>query len=229
MCQILIQDSEDIVRTEAALAVAIIYQENGNCSGTTTMISNCMKYVATEEKSPTVRKAALSFWNNIIDILLSEQGMTDNNFPEAVFSKELKKIIILDDLEIKKRLVKVLFQLSENVCLQVLETDVKSEDAGLQETVQRVLKKITDLLENYKVSISDLENYKPCAINNRKKEVERGRTVSNISEKKANVTPREFLEFVNDFMYPCHNSVTHKTDNIETILSQLMDSTVLTT
>lgn len=65
---------------------------------------------------------ALSFWAKVIERHMSNQGMIDGAFPQVTFSKENRKIVTLTENEIRLRLKKVLNELSDLGCLQVLTT-----------------------------------------------------------------------------------------------------------
>lgn len=66
-----------------------------------------------------VKTNALSFWDNFVKSHLSDQGMLDNSFPKVTFSKEHRKIVALDESEIKRRLNKALDELARQSCLSV--------------------------------------------------------------------------------------------------------------
>lgn len=66
-----------------------------------------------------VKINALSYWHDFIKFQLTEQGMLDGEFPMVTFSKEHKKIVQLDDKEIKNRLNKVLQYMAKENCLGV--------------------------------------------------------------------------------------------------------------
>lgn len=66
-----------------------------------------------------VKVNGLKFWKNVIYTHLTDQGMLDGSFPNVTFSKEHKKIVSLDETEIKQRLNKVLDELAKQNCLGV--------------------------------------------------------------------------------------------------------------
>ena len=66
-----------------------------------------------------VKINALEFWREFIDSHLSDQGMLDGHFPNVTFSKEHRKIVSLNENEIKQRLNKALDELSRQNCLGV--------------------------------------------------------------------------------------------------------------
>lgn len=228
MCHILLEDSEHIVRKEAALAIGVIVEKNELISDMMTKFYDSMTHSVTNEDNADVRKNALQFWSNIINKHLSLQGMTDNDFPEATFSKELKKIVILDETEIKKRLVKVMYQLSENGCLSILR--IASEDSSTKviATVEKIVRKLLDLLYKYEVSVTDLEkaeNTYSIKLNN--KELLENMLSKKVSSRKV-LIPKQFLDSMNDFLYPCQN-IIEKRDGIKIILDQLMASNAMGT
>lgn len=66
-----------------------------------------------------VKTNALMFWDHFVKSHLTDQGMLDNSFPNVTFSKEHRKIVALNETEIKKRLNKALDELARQSCLGV--------------------------------------------------------------------------------------------------------------
>jgi len=66
-----------------------------------------------------VKTNALTFWSHVIKFHLTNQGMLDDSFPNVTFSKENKKIVALNETEIKRRLNKALEKLAKQNCLGV--------------------------------------------------------------------------------------------------------------
>lgn len=122
-----------------------------------------MSYALTEDPSKDVKIISLNFWEKLVNNYLIVQGMVDGEFPEMTFSKETRKIVVLDDEEIARRLSKVLEELSENGCLAALSAaldDVEVQDAVVKtmETFIHQLKK-SNILENvYNSQRANVEN-----------------------------------------------------------------------
>lgn len=66
-----------------------------------------------------VKISALKFWKHVIKSHLSDQGVLDGHFPKVTFSKEHRKIVSLNETEIKRRLNKALDELMKQNCLGV--------------------------------------------------------------------------------------------------------------
>lgn len=66
-----------------------------------------------------VKTNALTFWDHFVKSHLSDQGMLDDSFPNVTFSKEHRKIVSLNEAEIKRRLNKALDELARQRCLGV--------------------------------------------------------------------------------------------------------------
>lgn len=66
-----------------------------------------------------VKINALEFWKYFIKSHLTDQGMLDGQFPNVTFSKEHRKIVSLNETEIKQRLNKALDELARQRCLGV--------------------------------------------------------------------------------------------------------------
>lgn len=66
-----------------------------------------------------VKKAAVTFWECVLEKRLSEEGMVDGQFPDHIFSSEKRKIIKMTPLETSLRVKKVFESLSELGCLHV--------------------------------------------------------------------------------------------------------------
>lgn len=66
-----------------------------------------------------VKTNALTFWDHFVKSHLTDQGMLDDCFPNVTFSKEHRKIVALNETEIKRRLNKALDELAKQNCLGV--------------------------------------------------------------------------------------------------------------
>lgn len=66
-----------------------------------------------------VKTNALTFWDHFVKSHLTDQGMLDDSFPNVTFSKEHRKIMALNETEIKRRLNKALDELARQSCLGV--------------------------------------------------------------------------------------------------------------
>lgn len=82
-------------------------------------MSSAMAAAAVLDLHWEVKVNALEFWKHFIKSHLTDQGMLDGSFPNVTFSKEHRKIVTLNDTEIKRRLNKALDELARQSCLGV--------------------------------------------------------------------------------------------------------------
>lgn len=81
--------------------------------------------------------------------------MIDNKFPEVTFSKEHKKIMTLNQAEVRKRLIKVLNQLSYLGCLYSFKSACLDDcDVEVARKGSFIASKIAELYKSYEVSIA---------------------------------------------------------------------------
>lgn len=66
-----------------------------------------------------VKVNALEYWSHFITSHFTDQGMLDGSFPNVTFSKEHRKIVALNEGEIKRRLNKALDEMAKQYCLGV--------------------------------------------------------------------------------------------------------------
>lgn len=146
--QILSSEFEGIVRLEAATLVHGLYlQEKFE---ELSQVYETMSAAATIDLHWKVKKKALEFWDEVIWESLKNQGVIDGKFPEVTFSKENRKIVMLNGNEIKKRLQRVLLELNINGCLDVLSKAVQEDcDIEVVEKAVEVTKKFVTLLNKY--------------------------------------------------------------------------------
>lgn len=148
------EETEAIVRSEAASLVAKIYKHQSFPEETMPQIYEMMAYAATLDLHWEVKIRAFEFWDTFITQQLNNQGMIDGAFPTVTFSKENRKIVTLTDTEIHRRLVKVLEQLSECGCLSVLLSAMQDDcDLEVVKVAVDTTKKLVQLLNRYKLTV----------------------------------------------------------------------------
>ncbi|KAL3273965.1 hypothetical protein HHI36_015387 [Cryptolaemus montrouzieri] len=152
MISLLKRETEGIVRAQAATLLTTLYKYHNIPPSMYDEIYASMSSAALDDLYWEVRLSSLSFWNKQIEQKLKDQGMVDDEFPKCTFSPESRKIITLTDEEIKKRVLRVLDELSKIGCLTVLKHAI-SEDCDLQVSKRglEVSKKLVDFIEKYKV------------------------------------------------------------------------------
>ncbi|KAJ3644738.1 hypothetical protein Zmor_022445 [Zophobas morio] len=152
MRDILLNETEGIVRVEAATFMCVAYEHQQFPKDSLDAIYETMIYSSTTDLHWEVKVRALNFWDKVIKNHLQNQGMIDGSFPNVTFSKEHRKIVTLTDSEIRKRLLKVLGQLSAIGCLGVLTAAIKDDcDMEVSKTAVKITQKLVDLLKKYAV------------------------------------------------------------------------------
>lgn len=100
-----------------------------------------------------VKTSALEFWKHFIISHFNDQGMLDGSFPNVTFSKEQRKIVALDENEIKRRLNKALDELARQNCLGVLLVTLKDDsDFEVCKASALIIKKLKTFLLKYKLN-----------------------------------------------------------------------------
>lgn len=181
-----------------------------------------INHIITDDTSPTTRKNSLQFWRNVIHQWLTIEGMIDGEFPEVTFSKESKKIVILNDQEVKKRLIKVMHILCDNGCLFALHTALQDCDIEVNKTVKDIAIKLYDLLKNYNVQSSDFENSREsisedsCSSESSKSDITGNPKCRQI------LRPDIFLEFLEEYLRPRSISPMISQYIIESTLDEIL-------
>lgn len=128
-----------------------------------------MGYAAIYDLHWEVKVNALFFWEKAVHKFLANQGMIDGSFPSVTFSKEHKKIVTLNDAEIKLRLNKALKELSNNGCLHVLLTTLNDDcDFQVVKKSAQIIKDFLSILNRYKL-IQTEDNSMSCDKNSVKR------------------------------------------------------------
>lgn len=105
--QSLHQESEGIVRKEIATLISVIYEYQDLPEHVIPRLYDIMTHAVMVDLHWEVKVKALNFWQKVLERHLMDQGVIDGTFPKITFSKEHRKIVTLNEIEIKRRLVKV--------------------------------------------------------------------------------------------------------------------------
>nr|CAH7755298.1 unnamed protein product [Callosobruchus chinensis] len=152
---ILVYEPEGIVRSEAATVVATIYEYQDVPESSLGNMYDVASHAATADYIGRSKLKHSCF--GVIEKHLTHQGMIDGTFPEVTFSKENRKIVTLNDAEVKKRLIKVLEQLSATGCLAVFAAALQDDsDLEVAKTALDLIKDFVAMLKKYKVTEQDL-------------------------------------------------------------------------
>ncbi|CAB3251937.1 unnamed protein product [Arctia plantaginis] len=117
----ILKNHEDgMVRTEAAKVLTAVYANQKFEPRCQSKLYENMMYVAIDDLHWEVQLAALYFWKQAIQQHFTNRGMLDGKFPSVTFSKEKRKIIVLNDREIQRQLTGIMNNLADIGCLTVL-------------------------------------------------------------------------------------------------------------
>ncbi|XP_044733633.1 uncharacterized protein LOC123296236 [Chrysoperla carnea] len=165
---ILKNETEGIVRREAVAVITEIYEnERIKCDIALKRTYKTMSLITLTDLHWEVKINGLEFWRQVICKQLSHQGMIDGTFPDVTFSKENRKIIVLNENEIKNRLYKVLKYLSIHDCLTVLIYCLYDEcDITVVNTALSILLKMKAWYNKYNMLINNNNNNKNKTITN---------------------------------------------------------------
>ncbi|KAF7408050.1 hypothetical protein HZH66_002587 [Vespula vulgaris] len=152
------KETEGIVRREAVVLIKELYIYRKWLKSTINYILEVMSVAAIFDLHWEVKISALEFWKHFIKSHLSDQGMLDGSFPNVTFSKEQRKIVALDENEIKRRLNKALDELAKQNCLGVLLVTLKDDsDFEVCKASAMIINKLKTFLLKYKFHDSLLE------------------------------------------------------------------------
>lgn len=140
------------VRSEVATLLCRIYEHQTIPPTDLFIFYDVMSYAATEDPHAEVKIRSLHFWRKVIENKLTSQGMLDGEFPHVIFSKERRKIIVLNYSEIVKRLFKVLDDLSEDGCLAVLALALEENHEAVMN--MNSMNTFIQMLKQYKIAKS---------------------------------------------------------------------------
>uniref|UniRef100_A0A1E1W3R1 BRCA1-associated ATM activator 1 n=1 Tax=Pectinophora gossypiella TaxID=13191 RepID=A0A1E1W3R1_PECGO len=152
LLSILRNNQEGIVRKEACNVLCEVYQNIKLTPAFKHTLYEHMVSSALSDFHWEVQLAALKFWKIVIQSLLNDQGMLDGTFPPVTFSRETRKIVTLNDIEIQKRLLRILNELASIGCLTVLVKLLQEDtEVEIMDTALSLALEIDDILSKYKV------------------------------------------------------------------------------
>ncbi|CAH2980063.1 unnamed protein product [Chilo suppressalis] len=150
---VLRNNQEGIVRKEVCNVLCEIYQNVKLTSYFKQILYDNMASTAMCDFHWEVQISALKFWKMVIQSHLTDHGMLDGEFPQVTFSRESRKIVTLNEVEIKKILRKVLHELSAVGCLTVLLKLIHDDnEVEVMETALAVAQELFVILEKYNMS-----------------------------------------------------------------------------
>ncbi|CAK9816800.1 BRCA1-associated ATM activator 1 [Anthophora quadrimaculata] len=146
-------ESEAIVRKETVILIKELYVHRKWPRNVIDSMSRGMATAAIFDLHWEVKISALEYWKQFIKSHLSDQGVLDDHFPKVTFSKEHRKIVSLNETEIKRRLNKALDELAKQNCLGVLLVTLEDDsDFEVCKTSAAIINKLKTFLLKYKLN-----------------------------------------------------------------------------
>lgn len=146
-------ESEAIVRREAVVLIKELYLHRKWPRNVIDSMSRAMSVAAVCDLHWEVKANALEYWKQFIKLHLADQGVLDGSFPKVTFSKEHRKIVSLNETEIKRRLNKALDELAKQNCLGVLLVTLEDDsDFEVCKASATIINKLKAFLLKYKLN-----------------------------------------------------------------------------
>ncbi|XP_015590637.1 uncharacterized protein LOC107265565 [Cephus cinctus] len=150
--QLMAEETEAIVRREAVILMKELYVHRKWSKSTVDIMSRSMAVAAVLDLHWEVKVNAIEYWKQFIISHFTDQGMLDGSFPSMTFSKEHRKIIALNETEIKRRIRKALDKLAEQSCLGILLAALEDEsDFVVCKAAADVITQLKNFLLKYKI------------------------------------------------------------------------------
>jgi hypothetical protein len=160
MTKILCQESEGLVRREAASVVSAMLRFKRFTPDECERMNQVMASAVVTDLHWEVKIQAIEYWQHSINQKMSEEGMIDGTFPTVTFSGPKRKIVTLDTKEIQSRLQRILAELSRTRCLAVLLSAVHDPDLQVARKAAELLSTLQKLLAEY--SLLSTKHAKVC-------------------------------------------------------------------
>ncbi|XP_034935397.1 uncharacterized protein [Chelonus insularis] len=145
-------ESEAIVRKEAIALIKELYVHRKWPKATLKAINDIMVEAAILDLHWEVKINALKYWRHLMTVDLNDQGMLDGEFPNVTFSKEHRKIVTLDEREIKNLINKAMDTMAKQNCLGVLLLTLEDEsDFEVSKNAANIIQELKGLLLKYNV------------------------------------------------------------------------------
>ncbi|XP_059475222.1 uncharacterized protein LOC132196521 [Neocloeon triangulifer] len=155
MMKILCQETEGVVRYPAtSLANAMLLNDRLKAEEKEQLYS-VMAAAAVGDLHWEVKVGTLQFWETSINQQLMTQGMIDGHFPEVTFSSSSRRIITLNEREIRNRLQHVLNELARIKCLAVLMSTLYDPDLHVVKKSAEITKQLLKHLDEHGLLIKE--------------------------------------------------------------------------
>ncbi|XP_060531057.1 uncharacterized protein LOC132704808 isoform X2 [Cylas formicarius] len=158
---IMVEESNPEIRIEALQLITIIYGGCENPDPDIWKIYENMVCAGFRDTDSETKIHMVNFWGKVLDKQLTNQGLEHGEFPSAIFSKEKRKIITIDQAEVSRRLLTALDEANCTGCFAVLFNILNSKCCS-EAVVNKVLTLLNDLrqlLNKYKISPDAVDGY----------------------------------------------------------------------
>ncbi|XP_075973891.1 integrator complex assembly factor Brat1-like [Anticarsia gemmatalis] len=218
---ILRNDTEGMVRKEALNVLTRIYVNQKLPTSFLHALYEIMISAALDDLHWEVQLAALNFWKKAIHTHLTNRGMLDGKFPAVTFSKEKRKIIILNEKEIQRQLTGIMNDLSNIGCLTVLFQCMDDiHHVQVMEQANGIAKDLIQLLDKYDF-VDPVETTKPKAIVQQKRMDEDVNVPMDLSFAKREAKRNKVLDSI--LNEPRSELIFNLHDNYSQMKSEAMD------
>uniref|UniRef100_T1PGU0 HEAT repeat protein n=1 Tax=Musca domestica TaxID=7370 RepID=T1PGU0_MUSDO len=166
---VLFNESEGIVRKEAVKTLGIIYDNRKIPPQYMDTLYSTLTHCLLFDLHWEVKVEVLHVWGMELKRQFTNQGMIDGTFPTVTFSKEYKKIVTLNEKEIKLRIMKVFHELSQRGCLGVMLKCLQDDcDLEVLKTAVCLIHTLLEQLKkyNFESMIDELEKSSTTSSNN---------------------------------------------------------------
>lgn len=140
------------MRKEAVAVLTELYVNQKVTHSLREMMYKVMSTVAVHDLHWEVQLEALRFWRHAINFQFSNRGMIDGKFPSVTFSKEKRKIIMLNNREIERILMSIMNELSAIGCLTALHKCLNEEwHTDVMELAYSMINDLVQILDSYRI------------------------------------------------------------------------------
>lgn len=148
--------NEDVsVRAEAAVVITNSYDID-TMDATSDNFCDVMSHLILADIENELKIKALDFWHKVIDVFFRRQGIVDGQFPQATFSKQLKRIINFDQRTIRQYLQNILVDLSQVGCLAIfIHIFRKEQNVDICFATKICYQELIDLIKQHRITVSD--------------------------------------------------------------------------
>ncbi|XP_066145004.1 uncharacterized protein [Euwallacea fornicatus] len=158
----LMSNVQPSLKREVIKLIRIAYNQDGGLNDTVLAeVYKHLEQIALIESDSGVQLETIEFWTSVVKKHLALQGWLDMKFPSVTFSK---RIICMTNPEVRKRIFKVLSQLSSIGCLNVLAQMLRKPNVSneVEDFNNKLAVRLNNLFREYDLtpeSILFIEEY----------------------------------------------------------------------